>query len=179
MPSSPRIYTRLTRRSSSVASYQSLWLAPDHILVITSTGYTEEYRRLRLRDIKGFFTIPSHRRAYWNLPWSILAAFSGIAMVNTLTSDAFRFPFVSGPLFLGAVIALIWNNVLGTACRTFVITGVQTAPLPSLKRRRKTRKVIAQLEPLIRAAQADLVSAPSENAAPSAAAAPTAPSPSP
>jgi hypothetical protein len=174
MPKVSPTYTRLTRPAASVASYHSLWLAADHLLVVTSTGYTEKYQRLMLRDIKGFFTIASNRRANWNLPWGAAALFSGIALVIALTSRGV--PYVSGPIFSGALIALVWNNLLGAGCRTFVITGVQTAPLPALQRWPKTRKVLARLEPLILAAQADLVTASEGAATPSV---PTASSPSP
>lgn len=164
MPKLPRIYTRLTRPAASVASYQSLWLASDHLLVVTSTGYTEEYRKFQLRDIKGFFLLPSDRRLYWNIPWGIIAAFSAMALGLTLKNGGTP---VASPIFLGgSVVAVMWNYLLGPTCRTFVVTGVQTAPLPSLKRRRKTRKVLARLEPMIRAAQADLVVQTTVNVAP-------------
>jgi hypothetical protein len=38
-----------------------------------------------------------------------------------------------------------------------VLTGVQTAELPSLVRFKKARRILAQLQPLVAAAQADLV----------------------
>jgi hypothetical protein len=157
MPKPPRTYTRLTRRSASVATYQSLWLAADHLLVVTSTGYTEEYRRVRLGDIKGFFVTASGRRLYCGLPWGIAAVFSGGAMISTLVNRGT--PLWSG-IFLGlSLVALVWNYLLGPGCRAFVVTGVQTARLPSLYRRPKTRKVLGRLEPLIIAAQADLAPA--------------------
>lgn len=163
----PRTYTRLTRRAASVASYQSLWLAADHLLIVTSTGYTESYQRLRLRDIKGFFVIDSDRRLYWGLPWGVTAVFSGVAMAIALSQE--QTPIVS-PIFLGlSLVALLWNHLLGPGCRAYVVTGVQTAPLPSLVRHGKTRKVLARLEPLIVAAQADLVSSPVAAGTPAAA----------
>lgn len=154
MPKPPRTYTRLTRRSASVASYKSLWLAADHLLIVNSNGYTEEYQRLQFRDIKGLFLIGSDRRLYWGLPWGVIAAFSGVALANAMSND--EIPVFSG-LFLGlSLIALVWNHLLGAGCRTFVVTGVQTAPLPSIVRRRKARKIFARLQPLIAAAQADM-----------------------
>ena len=130
-------------------------MAADHLLVVTSTGYTEEYRQFQLRDIKGFFMLPSDRRLYWNLPWGIVALFSFMALLFTLTSGGT--PRTSAIVLGVSLVVLAWNYLLGPTCRTFVVTGVQTAPLPALKRRRKTLKVLARLEPMIRAAQADLV----------------------
>src|SRR4051812_30178420 len=107
MSKNPPAYTRLTRPVGSVASYHSLWLATDHLLVVTATGYRENYQRLQFRDIKGFFTIPSNRRGYWNLAWAIIAAPSAIAMVVALGKS--DYPFFSGAIFIGALIALVWN----------------------------------------------------------------------
>lgn len=171
MAKAPRTYTRLTRRTGSVATYQSLWLAADHLLVVTSTGYTEEYRRIRLSDIKGFFITASDRRLYWALPWGAVALLSGGSMVITLTQSGKP---VFSAIFLALSLAvLLWNHLLGPGCRAYVVTGVQTARLPSLNRRPKTRKVLGRLEPLIVAAQADLV--PARAPAADAAAAPSAP----
>ena len=155
MPKTPPMYQRLTRRTASISSYRNLWLAADHILILTSNGYTEEYQRLRLRDIKGFFVVASGRRTYWSLPWGALALISGLTLFSGLWTH--ETPVISIIFFGLAVIALGWNYLLGGGCRTYVVTGVQTALLPSLVRRPKTRKVLDRLGPLIVAAQADLI----------------------
>ena len=154
MPTVPFTYTRLTRSAPAVGSYKTLWLGDDHLLTVASTGYGEEYQRLRLRDIKGFFVIDSDRRLWWGLPWGIVAALSGATMVVTLVQRGT--PIVSTILFILSGLIVIWNHCLGVGCKTYVVTGVQTALIPSLVRRRKTANVLARLRPLIEAAQADL-----------------------
>jgi hypothetical protein len=154
MPKTPRIYERLTRPATSVGSYRTLWFAKDHLLLVSSTGYSENYQRIQFSDIKGFFVIPSDRRLYWNFPWFIFALFSGVFLSNTLYSG--RAPYVSGTILAFSLIFIAWNTILGPSCIAYVVTGVQTAQLPSLVRRRKTRKVLARLQPLIAAMQADM-----------------------
>jgi hypothetical protein len=162
MPKPAPLYTRLTKRSASVATYSSLWLAADHLLVVTSTGYTEEYRRLRLADIKGFFVTKSDWRLAWGIPWGIAVVFSAGGIANTLISGGTPLWSV---LFFGLSLGVLaWNHLLGPGCSVFVVTGVQTVKLPSLYRRPKARKVLAKLEPLIAAAQADLAPSRSETA---------------
>jgi hypothetical protein len=158
MPKTPRIYERLTRPATSVGSYRTLWFAKDHLLFVNSTGYSEDYQRIQFSDIKGFFVIPSERRLYWNFPWVTLALFSGVFLSNTLYSGGA--PFVSGTILAFSLIFLVWNTLLGPSCIAYVVTGVQTAQLPSLVRRRKARKVLARLQPLIAALQADMVAPP-------------------
>jgi hypothetical protein len=158
MPKTPRIYERLTRPATSVGSYRTLWFAKDHLLLVNSTGYSEDYQRIQFSDIKGFFVIPSDRRLYWNVPWFIFALFSGVFLSNTLYSG--RVPFVSGTILAFSLIFIVWNNILGPSCIAYVVTGVQTAQLPSLVRRRKARKVLARLRPLVAALQADMIPPP-------------------
>jgi hypothetical protein len=158
MAAEPKLYTRLTRDASGVGTYSSLWLAKDHLMIVTMTGVSESYSRVELRDVKGFFLTSSHRRALWALPWTVMTV---ISLFVVLTNLAPGDRLYSSPFFLGiGLTALAWNHFLGAGCKAYVVTGVQTAQLSSLVRMRKARKVLARLEGVITAAQADLVSAP-------------------
>ena len=50
-------YRRLTRSRAGVGSYSSLWLGADHVMQLSSTGYTESYRRFYFRDIQAIFLV--------------------------------------------------------------------------------------------------------------------------
>jgi hypothetical protein len=158
MPKPPRTYRRLTRPASSLGSYRSLWLAADHLLIVTSTGFSEEYQRLELRNIRGFFVVDSERRILWCLPWAIIALISSVALLNTLYGH--KQPYVSGTFLALSVVLLIWNYLLGPGCTAHVVTGVQTAVLPSVVRKRKARRFLAIVEPAISEIQAGMAAAP-------------------
>ncbi len=158
MPKTPSLYERLTRPAASVASYRSLWMAADHLLLVNSTGYSEDYQRIQYSDIKGFFVMPSDRRLYWHVPWVICLLFSGVFLANTLYSG--KQPYVSGAFLSLSLVFIVWNQMLGPGCTTFVVTGVQTAPLPSLVRRRKAHGVLARLQPRIAGLQAGMLAPP-------------------
>ena len=66
-------------------------------------------------------------------------------------------PYFSGPLLVLGLLAILWNHILGPGCTAHVVTGVQTALLPSVVRRRKARKVLAAVVPAIREIQAGVV----------------------
>jgi hypothetical protein len=51
------------------------------------------------------------------------------------------------------VMFLLINFFLGATCKCYLRTAVQIEELPSLRRLRKTRKIMAQIRPLIAAAQ--------------------------
>ena len=90
--------------------------------------------------------------------WAIWAGVSGLVMASGFIMESR--PVVSG-VFCGiGVMALLWNYLLGPGCVVYVVTRVQTQPLPSLVRIKKARKVLARLTPLIAAAQANLTAKP-------------------
>ena len=164
-------YARLTRNASSIGTYASLWLGDDHLMIVTSTGYSESYARLQFRDIKGFFVTRSDRRFIWGVVWGVLTAICALVVIVQLVNR--NAPVVSG-IFLGLCAGVFaWNHLLGPGCMTYVVTGVQTAKLPSLVRLKQARRVLDRVRPLIEAAQADLVVAPA--ALPPLVAPPTAP----
>ncbi len=154
MPATPTPYRRLTRDSAGVGTYSSLWLAADHLMIVRSTGYHESYSRVQLSDVKAIFLTKSARRIWWGVAWGVIAAPAGIVLGIGLTGR--EPPIFSTIFFLIGVAGLIWNHLLGAGCRAYVLTGVQTAELTSLVRINKARKVIAQLQPLLAQAQADL-----------------------
>lgn len=155
MARKPKMYSRLTRNVGGVGTYSSLWLGPDHLLIVNSTGFTDSYARLQLSDIQGIFLTPSERRLWWALCWGVPAAFGGtVTLIDLLQHESAVF----APVFFGiGLLGLVWNHLLGAGCRAFVVTGVQTAKLSSLVRVKKARRVLARVQPLIVAAQAGLV----------------------
>jgi hypothetical protein len=164
MPAAPKTYTRLTRDTSGVGTYTSLWLAADHFLVVTASGVNESYARFDLRDVQGFFLTPTKRRLGWGLGWGGIAVTSLIVVLMSWGSR--NGPLVSPIFLVVALTALIWNHLLGEGCAVYIVTGVQTAKLPPLIRMGKARKALARLQPLIEAAQADLTVPPAVTVAP-------------
>lgn len=158
MAKKPKLYTRLTRATTSVGSYRSLWLAADHLLVVTSTGYSEEYRRLQFQNIQGFFMLASGRKNSWFLFWLFLGLFAGIIAAINYAADEKP---VASLVFLGiGAVGTLWNHLLGPSCKVYVVTGVQTLRLSSVVRQRKAMKVFARIEPLIADAQRELTASP-------------------
>lgn len=153
MTKPPRLYTRLTRPLGGVGSYRSLWLAADHLLLVSSTGFNEDYRRVLLRDIQGVFVLKSDRRMWWAITLGLFTAISGIPFILGLVRD--EQPIGSGIFFTLFGIPSLINWFLGPTCRVFFVTGVQTLREPSLVRLRKARRVLARLTPAITEAQAD------------------------
>lgn len=157
-------YIRLTRASSrstfalAVISRTSLWLGPDHILFVDSTGFTETYKRFYFRDIQALIVQRSANFTIINIVVAI--PFTFLMAGALVTSDAVP----KGVLFvLAGILAIVGIiNVLGGAtCRCYLRTAVQEEHLASLSRLRRANKILDRIRPLIVAAQADSVSSES------------------
>ena len=163
-----RLYTRLTPTRRLLGGFASLWLGSDHLLKVHSTGYTESYSRIYLREIKGFFVTVSTRRRDVGLVWVV---FDAIVLLSVIFGS--QSVLASAITAAVLVVPLVWNYLLGPGCRLFIVTGVQTAPIEAVVRWPRAQKFLARITPVIEAAQADLAPvAPAAPAEPPSAAPP-------
>jgi len=152
-------FTRLTRTRSRAmfgiisTGRCSLWLGNDHLLAVEANGYTENYKRFHFQDIQAILIRQTKHRTVWSLIYGGLALL--FAAVGFGPGD-FTMAVIFGPVAGLALLVLVLNLVAGPTCATQLRTAVQLEELPSLARIRKTRKVLARLQPLIAAAQGNL-----------------------
>jgi hypothetical protein len=158
-PAPAIVYRKLTGLHRGLGMMSQLWLGGDHLLHLTSTGYTETYRRCYLREIQSMLIVHTARRTYIAI---VLAVLMWIIAMIMLTAGSGWVGFA----ILAAAFApfFLWNHLLGAGCRVVVITAVQQEKVPSLSRLPKTRRIIAELKPLIETAQAGLIVGPVEEA---------------
>ena len=149
-------YQRLTRARSNgmlavaVVSRTSLWLGADHLLVVSTNGYTESYKRFYFRDIQAFLV---QRTSVLTITNIVLAIPFVLLVVSAIVTETTGMRIFLGSLAgLLAVMALI-NVLQGRTCRCFLRTAVQLEPLPPLNRVRRAQKIFSRLRPLIAAAQ--------------------------
>ena len=152
-------YRRLTRarpraRFSLISTgNSSLWLGPDHVLCIDSTGFTENYKRFYFRDIQGLIIRKTDRYKYWSLALGFLGVF--LMVMGAVTTDGVGRIIVFS--FAGFFcLCTVLNLALGPTTICYLQTAVQLEPLPSIHRLRKARKVLNRLRPMIAGAQGEL-----------------------
>lgn len=158
MARKPREYVRLPGRGyrrqslfSVVRIASRLYLGPDHLLLVDSTGGCEEdYRRLYYRDIQTFQVRQTPRGKYWNIA---LGAFTlllvGVAFLAV--SPVWRAFWLAGAALFGMI--LFANALRGPTCVSHIRTAVQQEELPSLRRLRTARGVLVRLRSKIEEAQ--------------------------
>jgi hypothetical protein len=165
-------YQRLPGRGTSLASYFSLYLGPGHLLLVSSTGFSESYKRFYFNDIQA---VVVQRTGGWHVVSGIFGALSALCLAGWLLEARNGvFSGLAGLVFgsivtVLCVVPLLANLVLGPTCACQIRTAVQTERLPTLKRLRSARKVLATLKPLIAAAQGTLSAEATQTLAPPAA----------
>lgn len=125
------------RGSFQVALRARLYQGPDHLLIVYSTGYTEEYKRIFYRDIR-YVEVKKSDRAIW------YGLISGSAML-LLILCALANPGATIPILIFGIPFLIWfviNLLLGSGCVCRINTNVQTLELPAPRRKRKVAFLI-------------------------------------
>jgi len=150
-------YRKLPGHRRGILRGASLWVGSDHLLLVRSVRFREEYKRFYFRDIQAITVADAPRfhistRAIWIAwAWVVLYAF-----VQGLISRVPSMGWVPSALFLSSAIGVVLAWVYVSAersCRCRIRTAVSHDELLSVYRRWHARRLLAQMEPLILAAQ--------------------------
>jgi hypothetical protein len=143
-------YRRLPGRRRGVISGASLWMGSDHILLLKSAWFREEYKRFYLRDIQAIVVAPGPR-FYFSMPMLVFAViwlFSGLTIAAWPNSVAMG--WIAGTVAMPAA----WLAISITAgCRCRLYTAVSRDDLPSLFRTWTARRFLRQVQPRIEQVQ--------------------------
>lgn len=116
------------RGSIQVATRHRLYQASDHLMLVQSTGFTEDYRRIYYRDIESVIVRPSHRRGATTLVLVLITFILfllPLAHVNWIAAAVCAIPFLVG---------IVINLLKGPSCQCHVNTRVQSLALPTPQR---------------------------------------------
>ncbi len=132
---------------------QSLWLGDDHLLRISCSGYSEDYKRFYYHDIQAIITQKTERGVTLTVVFTSLAAITA-AVFTPIGIRTGRTAFVVGAILFGVfILSLAINLLLGPTCVCHLRTAVHMEPLRSLRRVRTARAAIRLLRPLVEQAQ--------------------------
>jgi len=162
-------YHKLPGTGHQLGGYTRLYRGMDHLLQVSSVTFSERYRRFYFRDIQAFIVV---RTNSWIV---VITLFLILALL--LIGLAVGVGDSVGSIVLGGFAALLLTLALivglrGPSCRCYVRTAVQTETLPSLNRLRRVENILAELQPIIAAAQGPMPVEPETPAAETAASEP-------
>lgn len=134
---------------------QRLYLAPDHLFVVTTSRYAESYKRFYFADIQGLFIQKSIAGAVLNLVLVLFATlFAAIGLIGWLQlgwSDLTA--LVYGIIAMLWVVGLLINTILGPTCDVQILTAVHEEPLTCLGRLYTARRVVEVLRRAVEGVQ--------------------------
>jgi len=130
----------------------SLWQATDHLLLIFSRFGIEDYKRFYFSDIQAIITRKTVVGKAQNIILGGLILLCGLPAI--FFDDGWSIFFSAGASFV--LILLLINLLRGPTCETRLMTAVQNEKLPSLRRLKKTFKIMDRLRLPIRQAQGTL-----------------------
>jgi hypothetical protein len=138
----PREYTRIEGLGSGAGNIQAatrsrLYQAADHLMLVQSTGVTEEYRRIYYHDISLVTVLQTPRR-------TVLTLIFGVAFLLSLLLG-FRSWIAAGVFATPFLVAFTVNLAKGPTCKCQVSTRVQSLDLPTPRRTGKVPILIAFL----------------------------------
>jgi hypothetical protein len=146
MAGTREIYRRLPGRRRGVVLSASMWMGSDHLLLVKSAWFREEYKRFYLRDIQAIVVAPC-ARFHVSRPLLICA----LLWMLPLVSVAFWPPGL-GVVWVVATLAMVatWIAIsAASSCRCRLYTAVSRDDLPSLYRTWTARKFLNQVKPSI------------------------------
>jgi hypothetical protein len=141
-------YRKLPGHRRGIINGSSVWLGPDHLLLVKSQRFKEEYKRYYLRDIQAIAIARADRIHISSR--SLVIGFVWL-LAFTIRPTA---PLVWGA---GLVLAAVWlylSTARSCACRIY--TAVSSDPLPSVYRTWTARRFLAAVEPRIREVQGEI-----------------------
>lgn len=154
MEQSRERYRRLPGRRRGFIYGSSVWLGSDHLLLVKSQRFREEYKRFYFRDIQAIVTARaprfhfSTRAAMIGWVWFCLIVF--LSGVLHGVGEWLGWGCFAGNLLL----FFVWAYVSAKcSCRTRIYTAVSSEELRSLYRNWTARRFLAKVEPLLAQAQ--------------------------
>ena len=134
------------RRHLALVNHRvELFLAADHLLLVSAHYFTERYQRFDLKDIRVITVCATARYEALTALFGLAGGFATLGAVLVYNTND---PFLAIALGIIATVAfllLLYNLVLGPTCTTRIHTAVSKEVVFPWRRRRKTRKALAIL----------------------------------
>ena len=162
MADSSAPYRKLPGRGSGVIGSSALWEGDTHLLIVKSWPSGESYRRFFFADIQAIILRRTKKRMVINIVLGVLLLLIGGPLVAAMIENSGEPGWgAAGGIVAGVfLVFIVVNSLLGPACTLHIQTAIQCERLPTVRRVRRARQLLARVLPRIAAAQAEPEPAP-------------------
>jgi hypothetical protein len=126
-----------------------LWLGRDHLLLVSGSGFGEDYRRFYYKDIQALVVSGNKKSTYFTVVCSLCIS---LFFILSMASDSVRAVIFLVFSFAGLLLLAI-NLIKGPTCTCMLYTAVSRQELPSLNRFATAKKALVLIRPRIEATQ--------------------------
>lgn len=152
-------YRKLPGARRGLINSSSVWLGEDHLLLVKSSRFREEYKRFHLRDIQAIVVARAPRfhistralliAVVWVVVFRIAVLMQPFPRIERgLMIEGFSFSPFLWAFF--ALLVVVWIYVSSAwSCRCRIYTAVSSDDLPSIYRTWTARKFLDAVEPKI------------------------------
>jgi hypothetical protein len=131
---------------------RSVWMGSDHLLLVKSARFREEYKRFYFRDIQAIVTARTPR-FHISTRAALIGVLWGAACGPAAASGAApRLLWFLAAIAVGLAIAWAYISA-ARSCRCRIYTAVSSDELPSVYRTWTARRFLAKVEPAVAQAQ--------------------------
>jgi len=145
MAKTQKIYKRLPGRGLAAMQNVRLYRGPDHLLQLSSTGFSEAYKRFYFRDVQAITIQKTHAGKFVNGFWALLVFIFGLSASGMSGGAAIAMWIIAG--FFG--LCLLGNTIAGPTCACYIRSAVQTERLTPVNRIRTARRLLKRIRPFI------------------------------
>lgn len=143
-------YRKILRFKGTPFGRSGVFAGDDHLLLVNSTGYAEDYRRFFYNEIEAVTARRTHRRRNIAL---VAGAFFLLCVIPL--------PWMRDPEGIGVLVffaffpfvILIWNQLLGPTVQCAIRTSASLQIIPTVTRLRTYWKFLERIRPLIEGQQ--------------------------
>lgn len=129
-----------------------LYQGSDHLLQLSSTGFSEAYKRFYFRDVQAILIQKTHAGKFVNGFWGLFLFIFGLSASGMAGGAAIAMWSIAA--FFG--VCLLANTLAGPTCACYIRSAVQTERLTPLTRIRTARRLLKRIRPLIAEQQGSL-----------------------
>ncbi|MBS1854046.1 MAG: hypothetical protein JST11_01670 [Acidobacteria bacterium] len=149
MAAEPIRYRKLPGHRRGIINASSVWLGPDHLLLVKSQRFKEEYKRYYLRDIQAIAVARAGRFHISSRALALGALWFASWVVSLTYLRLTPFVWTAGPLLVIAWLYISFDR----SCVCRIYTAVSADVLPSVYRTWTARRFLRAVEPRIREVQ--------------------------
>mgnify|MGYP001546421120 CR=1 FL=1 len=156
MESGKTEYKKFPFKKRKLVGASRLWIGPDHLLLVDSTGISETYRRFFYKDIQAVNLVKKNSNHYKMIALLLFTVLSGIAAVVS-----WKYYFPPGLVIfciIGPVLAVytVRQIIKGPACDCWVYSSVQKEKLLPVGTMKAGKRFIDFLLPRVEQVQGSL-----------------------